>query len=297
MKFHPDIKMRDMDLLHTSAYDVTKASGLITTIHDIIPLVYPGGYPEKVLVELENKIRRVLKESRVIIADSISTKNDLVERFSPITKKIEVIYPGRDESLSPIEDKKELRDYLKNKYGVDKKFILFVGTIEKRKNVTYLLEAFFGLKKEKKIPHQLVVIGMKGWGGEAAFELLENSEFKKDVKVIGYIQRKDMELFYNLAELFVYPSSYEGFGFPILESFSCGTPVITASTTSCAEIAGDAALTLEPKNIDGLKKAIYKVLNDEELKRKLKRKGLERSRLFSWEGAAKQFQRMFYEVI
>ncbi len=299
LNFRPEISMGDMDVFHTSSYDIKhfKKTKLVTTMHDIIPLVFPEGYPEEVLEKLKKDIKRVFDESSLIIASSLNTKKDLEDQFSFDSEKIKVIYPGRDESLSPVDDKVEIERHLKGKYGIDKKFILFVGTVEKRKNVKALIQAFFELKNEKKIPHHLVIIGMKGWGGEAAFDLVNQSGLKEEVRLIGYIPRKDLALFYNTADLFVYPSLYEGFGFPILEAFSCGVPVITSATTSCGEVAGDAAVTINPADTNALKSAINRVLLDEGLKKEMRERGFKRARLFSWKETAEQFQKIFYDII
>ena len=296
--FHPEIRMGDMDILHTSSYDmrVPKGAKMITTIHDIIPLVFREGYPGEVLEGLESNIRRVLRESSLILADSRHTKKDLEEQFSPEPGKIRVLYPGRDESLKPVDNRAEILAYLKKKYGIDRKFILFTGTIEKRKNVKGLLEAFFDLKRENKIPHILVITGMRGWGGEPALDLLEASKQKGDVRMAGYVRREDLIALYNASDLFVYPSFYEGFGLPILEAFSCGVPVITASTTSCGEIAGEAAYTIDPNDIDSLKKGICRMLNDKALRMDLRAKAFERVKAFSWERTANEFKKMCEEV-
>ena len=296
LSFRPDLKMNDMDTFHSSSYDMPKfkSAKLITTIHDIIPLVYPEGYPSEVLNKLEHNIKKVLNESALIITDSNNTKKDLTARFGP-KNRIDVIYPGRDESLAPIDNKKKASDYLKNKYGIEKEFILFVGTIEKRKNVAGLIEAFLDLKTKKKIPHLLVIVGMRGWGGDAAFRLASNSNLKNEIIFTGYVTRKDLESFYNIASAFVYPSFYEGFGFPIIEAFSFGVPVVTADTTSCGEIAGDAALIVNPEDKDALREAILKVIDDDNYKKKLIEKGFARLNLFSWKKTAEQFKKIFYE--
>lgn len=298
ISFRPELQMADMDVFHTSSYDMPRfeATKLITTIHDIIPLVYSEGYPKDVLEDLKAKIKKTLSQSDLIVTDSNSTKKDLEERFSPDPGKIRVIYPGRDSSFTPMDDKKTAANYVKNKYGVDKEFILFVGTIEKRKNVKSLMQVFFDLRREKKISHELVVIGMKGWGGEPALELFESSELKREVKLVGYIKREDLIFFYNAADVFVYPSFYEGFGFPILEAFGCGTPVITSSTTSCGEIAGDAAYTVDPADTNALKEAVVNVLGSDRLRHELQVKGLGRARTFTWEKTAQQFQGLFREI-
>jgi glycosyltransferase involved in cell wall biosynthesis len=297
--FRPGATMKDMDVFHSSSYDIPKigSAKLVNTIHDIIPLVHPGDFTEEFLKKLENNIKRILDESDLVVASSNNTKKDLESRFSPISKRIEIVYSGRDESLAPLPEKDKVADLLRKKYGIDGKFILFVGSIEKRKNLTNLLSAFGRLKQEKKIPHSLVVVGLKGRGSEKVFDMVEDLGLEREVMFTDYVPREDMILFYNAADLFVYPSLYEGFGLPILEAFSCGTPTITSSGSSCGEIAGDAALTIDPKDVDALKSAIDRLLGDKGLMRDLSAKGLDRARLFSWKDSAKKFKKIFQEVI
>ncbi|MFQ5952775.1 MAG: glycosyltransferase family 4 protein [Candidatus Omnitrophota bacterium] len=299
LNFRPDIKMKDMDVFHSSSYDIPtlNSAKFVTTVHDIIPLVHSEGFREEYLKKLDQDIRKVLDESDLIVVDSNSTKNDLEKMFSPVSKRIEVVYPGRDESFSPIDKESELIGDFKRRHGIDREFILFVGTVEKRKNVMNLVRAYNELKKEKNLPHALVIVGMKGWEGGKAYELVEELGLKDEVKFTSYIDRRDMNLFYSAADLFVYPSLYEGFGLPILEAFSCGTPTVTSSTTSCGEIAGDAALTTDPRDTVALKEAMGKVLRDKDLREELGRKGLDRARLFSWDNAAEQFRKIFYELV
>ncbi|MGB3112594.1 MAG: glycosyltransferase family 1 protein [Candidatus Omnitrophota bacterium] len=298
LSFRPEIKMKDMDVFHSSSYDVPplESAKLVTTIHDIIPLMFSEGFPEEYLKKLENDIKKVLKESDLVVVDSINTKKDLQEKFSPVPTKVKVIYPGRDESFSPMDDKEKAFFRLRKKYGIEREFILYVGTIEKRKNVAGLAGAFLELKKEKNLPHLLVIVGMKGWESEKVFEMVEKSGLGKDVRFTSYIDRKDMNLFYNAAEVFVYPSLYEGFGLPVLEAFSCGTPTVTSFTTSCGEIAGDAALTVDPRDSAGMKKAIYRLLTDKTLREELRARALSRARLFSWDKAAEEFSGIFREL-
>jgi glycosyltransferase involved in cell wall biosynthesis len=297
LQFRPERTMHDMDVFHTSSYDMRlpRSVRLVTTIHDIIPLVYSEGYPDEVLRGLEENLKRVCAQSAMILVDSYHTKKDVEGRFA-LSGDIKVVYPGRDETFSPPGDKRKAAHYLKQRYGIDTNFVLFVGTIEKRKNVATLIKAFLDLKKEKRLPHLLVIVGMKGWGGQAAFELLEKAEVKRAVRHIGYIRRSDVPLFYGAADVFVYPSSYEGFGFPVLEAFSCGVPTITSDATSCGEIAGEAAVTVRPEDRDELKNAIDTILSDKDLQQSLRKKGHERARLFSWREAAQQFQQIIREV-
>ncbi len=176
--------------------------------------------------------------------------------------------------------------------------ILFVGTIEPRKNIQGLIKAFNYLKKilvevGRGRPLQLYIAGMKGWMYEDIFKEYENSAFKEDIIFKGYVSDSELAELYRNASVFVYPSFYEGFGFPILEAFGHGVPVITSKTSSCGEIAGNRALLINPENYKEIGEAILKVINSEALRQELIRKGLERAKTFSWEKTAKEFISVF----
>ena len=176
-------------------------------------------------------------------------------------------------------------------------YILFVGTIEPRKNVQGLIKAFNLLKKEivedrHACPLRLYIVGMKGWMYEDIFKEYENSEFKNDIIFKGYVNDKKLAELYKNALVFVYPSFYEGFGFPILEAFGYGVPVVTSKTSSCGEIAGDSALLINPESYKEIGEAISKIINDEALRQGLIKKGFERIKDFTWDRTAREFLRL-----
>ena len=207
-----------------------------------------------------------------------------------------MIYPGRDESLGPVE-KEKASEVIRKKYSINGKFILYVGGMDPRKNVAKLLEAFRILKKKKNIPHLLVVMGKRGPAAEEAIKAAGAEGIEKDIVFTGYVDRSDMNFFYSACDAFVYPSLYEGFGLPILEAFSAGAPVVTSSTSSCAEIASDAALTVNPENAEAIAEALHKIINDKDLANTLKAKGISRARDFSWEPSARRILDLFNQIV
>ncbi|MGE4357862.1 MAG: glycosyltransferase family 4 protein, partial [Candidatus Omnitrophota bacterium] len=185
------------------------------------------------------------------------------------------------------------RVFLK-KFGIKDKFILFVGTIEPRKNLKNLILAFDKLKKE--ITHQLVIVGMKGWGTEEIFSLVESLNLKDKVIFTGYLPQRGINFFYNLCDCFVYPSFYEGFGLPIVEAMQAGCAVITSNTSSCGEIGKNAGILVEPDSLDSLASAIFKVVSDRGLNCKLRESALRRAKDFSWKVAGEKTLHFFEDI-
>ena len=294
LSFSPERAMKDADVLHTSSYDMpaSRFYSLVTTVHDLVPLVFPQGYSEDYLFKLKDDIKRVLCESKVIIVDSVNTGNDIEKMFPDNRKRVEVVYPGRDEGFKVL-DKRDAVSSIKERYGIREGFLLYSGGMDPRKNVLRLMDAFSILKRSYKLSHKLVVVGAKGkWGAELTEKI---SDLKLDNEVIfpGYVPVGDLNSFYSAADCFVYPSLYEGFGFPILEAFSSGTPVVTSSTSSCGEISSDAAFTVDPTDTEGISEAIYKVITDQELASTLIARGKRRAADFSWDVSAKRILDLF----
>lgn len=250
----------------------------------------------------------------LIISISESTKKDLIETYDVDPEKIEVIYPGVDNKFKPMDKNSSDLINIKNKYGLPDNFILYFGTIEPRKNILGIIRAFEQLKKthsdqrrnvqwkgfegialgrEKKFfdfsNFKLVIAGIKGWLCGEVFKAVENSEFSKDVLFAGFIEEEDKPCLYNLAEIFVYPSFFEGFGLPPLEAMACGVPIIVSNKSSLPEVVGEAAIAVDPARIEELVSAIRNILEDRNLKERLINRGLERIKNFKWENGAKKF--------
>ncbi|HPN73187.1 MAG TPA: glycosyltransferase family 1 protein [Candidatus Omnitrophota bacterium] len=294
MSFDPRSTLSGADVVHTSSYDIpsSRSYRLFTTVHDLVPLMFPHGYSEDYLKGLDGELRRVFRESKAVIADSENTKKDIERMFPDCKPRVEVIYPGRDESFKAME-KKDALNSLGAAYGIHEKFLLYSGGMDPRKNMPCLVEAFRILKARFHFPHRLVLTGARGKWAEDTSRLVSQAGLDREVLFTGYVPSYELNRFYSAADCFVYPSLYEGFGFPILEAFASGTPVVTSAVSSCAEIASDAALTFDPRDPEGLAAAIRKVLSDKELSDSLISKGKERAGFFSWDSSSRRILELF----
>lgn len=229
-------------------------------------------------------------EANKIIAVSQSTKDDLVSLYSLSTEKIKVIYSGIESRLGKKEITNEQKLAIRKKYNLPEDFILYFGTLEPRKNLVGLIQAYEAFRQQtggdKK--YSLVIAGNSGWLCDDIFAQAKKSNFAADIIFTGFIDPADKVYLYNLASLFVYPSFFEGFGFPPLEAMACGVPVICSHTSSFPEVVGEAALMIDPYNFDEIAWAMKEVLNDKELRQDLIEDGLARVNNFSWDKCAKE---------
>jgi len=262
------------------------------TIHDLSYELYPQFFSCK--QRLWHKFIRpktLAAKSNKVIADSINTKNDLINLYKIDPLKIKVIYPGLDHqifkklSIEPTKLKE-----LKAKYALPDKFLLYLGTIEPRKNIEGIIEAFALLKNQhpELADLNLVIAGQKGWKYEQVFITAQNSAVNQQIYWLNYVEEKDKAYIYNLAEIFVFPSFYEGFGLPVLEAQACSVPVIASINSSFPEVLGDSALLVNPDNINEIAQAIYQILSTAELKENLIKKGEENCQRFSWTNCAQE---------
>lgn len=268
----------------------------IVTVHDLSFYKHPETFPRMKRSYKKLVTPGSLRRADRIIADSASTKKDIIDIFSMPADKIDVVHIGVGGEFRKITDGKVLSS-LREERRLKNPFLLFVGTLEKRKNIEGLVDAYILAVRENKIPHDLVVVGRKGWLYDGIFEKVRRQGFENKVRFICDAGQEELPLLYNLADLFVYPSVYEGFGLPVLEAMACGTPVITSDVSSLPEIAGEAAVLIDPYDIQALASCIAKVLNDETLKKDLSQKGLERARQFGWDKCARQTMEVYKSVL
>lgn len=233
--------------------------------------------------------RRRALEADKIIAVSQSTKDDLIDLYGVPEKKIRVIYSGVGEEFRLLPN--STCRAVAEKYGLPEEFILYFGTLEPRKNLKGLIEAY-GLFRASwpasaRAP-QLVLAGSRGWLYQEIFTAAKNSAYAEDIKFIGFVEPADKPKLYNLASLFVYPSFFEGFGFPPLEAMACGVPTITSHTSSFPEVVGDGVLMVDPYNYEEIAWAMKEVWQDDNLKNELIARGLERVKSFYWDKCARE---------
>ncbi|MBT6048692.1 MAG: glycosyltransferase family 4 protein, partial [Candidatus Scalindua sp.] len=263
------------------------------TVHDIAYLRLPNLLNTSRKVYKKNILQISIRKAKIIIADSYATKEDIIEYFGIREEKIRVIHLGVESRFRPINNVEDFR--LKN--NLPSKMILNVGTLEPRKNVVSLIKAFRKLREMGFEDVKLVIAGNKGWLYQEIFKEVGQSGLKQEILFLGVVRDKDLPLLYNCADIFVYPSLYEGFGLPPLEAMACGVPVITSNTSSLPEVIGDAGIMVDPTDINSLCESMYILLKDKELWNRMRNMGLERSKLFSWDNTAEKILKVYDEVL
>ncbi len=289
---HIDEMMGGVDVFFSPHFFLTSLSPLckhIITFHDLSYVRYPEFFSlrKRIWHSLEMRPRYQSRYSDKIIAVSESTKSDLVNLYQLDPARIEVIYSGISPNIKkPSEDELEV---FRNRMKLPKKFILFLGKLEPRKNIPSLIRAFNIIKREGRFDDlHLVLIGSKGWLYQDIFKEIDNSEFKDKIITIDNIPDIDRSFYYSLAQVFVYPSFFEGFGFPPLEAIVCGTPVLVANNSSLPEIVKRGAVVIDPHNIKEIAFSIASILTNSRLKEALMYEGLGRIKEFDWNESAEK---------
>lgn len=257
------------------------------------------------------------RKADLVVAISQSTKNDLIGLYKIEPEKIKVIYPGIDKKFRLIDKNDPNFLKVKEKYKLPDNFILYFGTIEPRKNVLGLIKAFEQIKNnpqsQDRIQWQgfeglvrkrnekafdfsalkLVIAGVKGWLYDEVFEKVETSKFKNDIIFTGFINEEDKFYLYNLAQVFVYPSFFEGFGLPPLEAMACGLPTIVSNKSSLPEVVGQGAIMIDPSNTDEIAFAMKEILENKDLNNHLRKQGIKQAQQFNWDKTAEEFLKLF----
>lgn len=264
----------------------------IITIADLGFYVYGRGFSRKWHEKhLKFMLPRSVRKADRIIAISESTRKQIIEIFDVPPEKVVTVHLGVSEKYKIMEDRASVDRFIE-KYGIKKPFILFVGNMDPRKNLKRLISAFRSVKKEVKTL-QLVIVGNKG----ELFQKDIMEEVKRgDVILPGYISEEEIICAYNAAAVFVFPSLYEGFGLPILEAMACGAPVVASNVYSMPEVAGGAAVTVNPESTEEITAAILKILNDENFRKNLIAGGLNRAKKFGWETTAQKTLEIYKSV-
>lgn len=294
------LKMEKIDLLHSLAFVIplTSTCPAVVTVYDLSFLLYPDRFKPFRRLYLSLFTRLSVRRAKGIIAISENTRRDVMRLLQVPAHKIEIAYPGVDESYHPLPPE-EIESF-RQRRGLPRRVILFVGTLEPRKNIGHLLEVYKRLIRqtpEAENQPKLVIVGAKGWFYEEIFARVETLNLKDQVILPGYVPHEELPLWYNVADVFVYPSLYEGFGLPPLEAMACGTPAIVADTSSLPEVVGQAGLIVPPQDVDVWVEAIREVLDDEALRQTMRQQGLSQAARFSWTRMAQQTVRAYRRAI
>ncbi|MEI6532975.1 MAG: glycosyltransferase family 1 protein [Candidatus Roizmanbacteria bacterium] len=258
----------------------------VVTIHDLAYFLYPEEFLKKDLYQLREWTRYSVDQSTHLIAVSKTTKKDLIRYYNIQENKISIVYNGFEKQIK--EDNATIDKHILNKWNIrQNEYILFVSTIQPRKNLINLLKAYSELKKQS-VSYNLVIVGKKGWLYKQIFEDVKTLNLEEHVIFTDYVSDDELVELYKHALCLVFPSLYEGFGIPILEAMSWRCPVITSFASSLPEVGGDACLYIDPENPQDISEKISHLIDNNSLRNKLIEKGLERTKNFSWEKCAQE---------
>jgi glycosyltransferase involved in cell wall biosynthesis len=291
-----------LDLFHSPDFVLPPLvrTPAVLTVHDLSFLRVPDCFVPAFRSYLSSAVPRAVARAGRILADSTSTRNDLVELLDVEPARITVIYPGVEARFRPVREP-DARAAVRARYGLPARFILGLSTLQPRKNFDGLVAAFARLVGGAEgwpglADVHLVVAGQKGWMYEEALATAAGSGVADRIHFTGFVDDADLPALYSLASVFAFPSWYEGFGVPVLEAMACGTPVVAADNSSLPEVVGEAGLLVDAADTDGLARAIGQVLSEDALRRRLAARGLERAQRFTWARAAEQLLQVYGEV-
>ncbi|UQZ83963.1 D-inositol 3-phosphate glycosyltransferase [Paenibacillus konkukensis] len=272
-----------------------KGNKTVITIHDLAYMIYPETTSEKIYKHHTKWVPYSAERATKIIAVSQHTKKDIMRLLGISEDKIEVIHLAADPCYKPLD--KEFVQAAVNKYNLPENYILFVGTLEPRKNLMGLLKAFQYLLQNYECDHHLVIVGAKGWKYTPLFDFLQSNRLESKVIFTGFIEDEDLAAIYNGAKIFVMPSIYEGFGIPIIEAMNCGVPVIASNVSSIPEIVDKHGILLPPDEHELWATEIYGLLNNESKHAYYKQLSMERASHFSWRKTALETKLVYDKIL
>jgi glycosyltransferase involved in cell wall biosynthesis len=290
------LRLSPFDVFHGTNYciPVIAPCPTVVTIHDLSLYTQAHTHEDANVKRGKRRMPLMARRATLIIAPSEWTRREIREHLGVKDHKIRVIAEAARPNMRPLRED-EIQPVLE-RHAIRGPFLLYVGTIEPRKNLLTLLRAYDELLCTTAQQPQLVLAGGRGWLFDEVFKLVEELKLQDQVKFTGYVDDADLPALYSAAQAFVYPSLYEGFGLPPLEAMACGTPVITSNVSSLPEVVGDAGLTHAPEDVGALTQAMAKLLADHNTHTYFKRAGLARAQQFSWERAARETQAVYDEV-
>ena len=287
-----------VDVLHCPAYICPfwkTHVPYIVTLHDTIALDHPGWCKMSNALYFNLLMKHTVRTVSRIVSVSHATSDDLMRHTGIDASRINTIYPGVDRLFTSDRDRGHCA-MVKKKYELPDKYILYIGNIEPKKNVLTLLHVSEELK-QRGLEHKLVLVGKRAWRAQAESVAIKRAVKAKDLVVTGYVDRKDLPCVYQMADVFLFPSLYEGFGFPPLEAMACGVPVVCSACGALAETVRQAACVVEPHNVQQMADAVVSVSRDSKLRDRLVRAGFERAKRFAWKNTAEATLAVYRDVI
>ncbi len=294
--FFAGLNMRNYDVYFEPNFILLnriKAKKRVVSVFDFSFELYPQSHPEDRIYYFRENFWKSLKKADKIIVPSEFIFNQAINEYRIEKSLLRIVYPGVDHKMFreyPVEKIKTTID----KYSLPDKFILFVGSIEPRKNLKNLLLAYQMLPDYLKREFKLVLVGFSGWKNKDIMEILKKN--KENIIYTGYVSEEELACIYNIASLLVFPSFYEGFGLPPIEAMACGCPILVSNKASLPEVCKDAAGYFEPDKPESISEAIVRVMDDEDLRKNLMIKGKERSKFFRWDKTSREILNIFEEV-
>ena len=287
----------------------------IITVHDLSFLRYPEFFSwRQNFWHRALDVKRALREADHIIAVSDNTKNDIIELAGVAPEKISVVYSGNNLERREV-GRPEIQEFLRHRVlgpsssaeNDSGRYILYLGNIEPRKNISGIIAAYNILRVDEAARERqasgrgsgtvkLILAGASGWKNKKIYAAWKNSPYSEDIIFLGYVSKKEKEILYSLASAFVYPSFYEGFGFPPLEAMSYGLPVVCSNISSLPEVVGDGALLINPYKTEEIAEALGLILNDRDIRAHFAARGYERAKLFTWEKTAAEYLKIFKAI-
>ena len=268
---------------------------IVLTVHDISYEHDPRYFSRGYLLQYRAIMPLMARHADAIVTISEFSRQDIIRRYLVPPERVAVAYGAVEPIFRPLRDHATL-GAVREKYSTGERFILSVGEIQPRKNLKTLIEAYVRLRRADAIRHKLVLVGKRAWLSDETFAAARDSGYRDDLVFTGYVPDDDLMALYNAAELFVYPSLFEGFGLPPLEAMACGTPVITSNTSSLPEVVGDAGIMLDPRDVDALASAIMQTTADKQLCLSLSDRGIRQAQEFSWESTARKVAEVYRRV-
>jgi glycosyltransferase involved in cell wall biosynthesis len=287
------------ELLHEPHYVLPAATPCrsVVTIHDCIHLMFPQYLPNRLAyVYAKGMMWTATRKATRILTVSEASKRDILRFFDIPAEKVSVIYNAIDPRFLGAADFVRM-DLVKQRYQLDHPFVLYVGNIKRHKNVERLIDGFGRARAAGLEELRLIIIGDEISKHPALRQAVHRHRLDKHVRFLGFQPHETLAAFYRLARVFVFPSLYEGFGLPPLEAMACGTPVVTSNVSSLPEIAGDAAVLVDPYDADAIAEGIRRAVTDEGLRAELVERGLARARTFSWAQSVAKIHRIYMEVL
>jgi len=293
-----ELRRHPVDVLHVQYTAPPFAPcPVVVTIHDLSFEHLPETFNRRSVAQLRFTVRRTARKAARILTSSEFSRRDIVETYAINPDRVAVTPLAAPAYFAPVENETELQR-LRENYGIERDYILSLGSIQPRKNLVRLIEAYLCLRRirpKSKLP-QLVLAGKRGWLDNETFRAADREDFGRDVVFTGYVPEPDLPALYSGAISFVYPSFFEGFGLPVVEAMQCGVPVIAGNRTSLPEVVGEAGLLFDPFDTKELSDALARVIDDQKLRKTLREKGLKRAKNFSWRTTAQRTLRAYEEA-